>query len=161
MEQNWIHDDVVKWKHFDVFFDLCQNKRLSRQSRRRWFDVTVMFHVYMYPRGSVLLIKSCSNPFQLTRVFKLIIWLVALSANQKPVSKSHVQYQWFNVFLCNIGTGNRRCLLNIGNISLSHIFFDQSNIHVIFSWNQYAHFRKIHEGTALTLLNITHYWIVI
>ena len=52
------HDDVIKWKHFprywsfvrgfpsqrpatrtfDVFFDLCLNKRLSKQSRRRWFE---------------------------------------------------------------------------------------------------------------------------
>ena len=59
------HDDVIKWKHFprnwpfvrvilpvtgelpaqrpvtrsfDVFFDLSLNKRLSKQSRRRWFE---------------------------------------------------------------------------------------------------------------------------
>ena len=58
------HDDVIKWKHFlrygpcagnspvtgefpsqrpvtrtfDVFFDLRLNKRLSKQSRRRWFE---------------------------------------------------------------------------------------------------------------------------
>ena len=59
------HDDVIKWKHFprywpfvwwpvngefpsqrpvmlsfDVFFDLCPNKRLSKQSWGCWFDVT-------------------------------------------------------------------------------------------------------------------------
>ena len=60
-----IHDDVIKWKHFplywpfvwgihqspvkspqkrpvtwnfDVFFDLCLNKRLSKQSKRRWSE---------------------------------------------------------------------------------------------------------------------------
>ena len=60
-----IHDDVIKWKHFprywpfvrgihreftghrsqrpvtrsfDVFFDLCLNKRLSKQSRGWWFE---------------------------------------------------------------------------------------------------------------------------
>ena len=27
----------VTWS-FDVFFDLCLNKRLSKQSKRRWFD---------------------------------------------------------------------------------------------------------------------------
>ena len=50
------HDDVIKWKYFprywpfvfpsqravtrcvDVFFDLCLNKRLRKQSRRRWFE---------------------------------------------------------------------------------------------------------------------------
>ena len=59
------HDDVIKWKHFprywpfcagnspvngefrsqrpvtrsfDLFFDLRMNKRLSKQSRRRWFE---------------------------------------------------------------------------------------------------------------------------
>ena len=53
------HDDVIKWKHFprywsfvrgihrsqrpvtqsfDVFFDLHLNKRLSNQSKRRWFE---------------------------------------------------------------------------------------------------------------------------
>ena len=51
-------DDVIKWKHFprywpfvpefpsqmpvtrsfDVFFDLGMNKRLSKQSKRRWFE---------------------------------------------------------------------------------------------------------------------------
>ena len=73
---SYIHDDVIKWKHFprywpfcvgnspvtceflsqrpvarsfDVFFDLRLNKRLCKQSRRRWFhtrrahyDVTLM-----------------------------------------------------------------------------------------------------------------------
>ena len=66
----WFHDDVIKWKYFlrywpfvtgefpsqrpvtrsfDVLFDLRLNKRLNKQSRRRWFekpsphyDVTVM-----------------------------------------------------------------------------------------------------------------------
>ena len=55
------HDDVIKWKHFprywpfvltsefpsqrpvtrsfDVFFDLRLSKRLSKQSRRRWFEM--------------------------------------------------------------------------------------------------------------------------
>ena len=60
----WRHDDVIKWKHFRVtgplcgeftgdrwiplttasdaelwhFVDLCLNKRLSKQSRRWWFE---------------------------------------------------------------------------------------------------------------------------
>ena len=54
------HDDVIEWKHFpcywpfvtgefpsqrpvprsfNAFFDLCLNKRLSKQSRRRWFEM--------------------------------------------------------------------------------------------------------------------------
>ena len=54
------HDDVIKWKHFphyrpfvqgihwsqrpvtrsfDVFFDLCLNKQLSKQSRHWWFEM--------------------------------------------------------------------------------------------------------------------------
>ena len=51
-----LHDDVIKWKKnlrywpfvrgttgpvmrsFDVFFLLCLNKRLSKQSRHQWFD---------------------------------------------------------------------------------------------------------------------------
>ena len=59
---NGYHDDVIKWKHFrvagplcgeftgkfpsqrpvtrsfDVYFNLRPNKRLSKQSRRRWFE---------------------------------------------------------------------------------------------------------------------------
>ena len=27
-------------RNFDVFFDLCPNKRLSKQSRRRWFETS-------------------------------------------------------------------------------------------------------------------------
>ena len=61
MSKNHLHDDVIKWKHFlrywpfvratggfpsqrpvvrnfDVFFDLCQNKRLSKLSKCRWFE---------------------------------------------------------------------------------------------------------------------------
>ena len=60
----WRHDDVIKWKHFRItgplwgeftgdrwiplttasdaelwhFFDLCLNRRLSKQSRRWWFE---------------------------------------------------------------------------------------------------------------------------
>ena len=61
----YIHDDVIKWKKksallalfdenppvtggfpsqrpltrsFDVFFDLCLNKQVNKQSRRRWFE---------------------------------------------------------------------------------------------------------------------------
>ena len=53
------HDDIIKWKHlwgkplvtggfpthkpvmgtFDVFFDLCMNKWLSKQLRYRWFEI--------------------------------------------------------------------------------------------------------------------------
>ena len=56
------HDDVIKWKYspcylpfvtselssqrpvmrnFDVFFDLRLNKRLSKQWRRRWFEMSL------------------------------------------------------------------------------------------------------------------------
>ena len=57
VEKYIFHDDVIKWKHFprywpfvrgihrwpvtrsfDVFFDLHLNKRLSKQSRRWWFE---------------------------------------------------------------------------------------------------------------------------
>ena len=47
------HGDVIKWKHyrvtgplwpltrsFDIFFDLCLNNRLIKQSRRPWFEMT-------------------------------------------------------------------------------------------------------------------------
>ena len=61
------HDDVIKWKHFllywpfvqgihqspvnspssdmkfDVFFDLCLNKLLSKQSTHRWFEMQLCF----------------------------------------------------------------------------------------------------------------------
>ena len=58
------HDDVIKWKHFplsslgdfppkgqwiiDVFLDLPLNKRLSKQSRRRWCNVAVRGEGYHY-----------------------------------------------------------------------------------------------------------------
>ena len=51
---NISHDNIIKWKHFprywpvvrgnhrsfDVFFDLRLNKRLSKQSRCRWFETS-------------------------------------------------------------------------------------------------------------------------
>ena len=71
------HDDVIKWKHFprhcflagnlpvtgefssqrpvtrsfDVFLDLYLNKRLNKQSRRRWFETSLSSlwpHPYVY-----------------------------------------------------------------------------------------------------------------
>ena len=70
------HDDVIKWKHFsrywpfvlgihrspsfDVFFDVRLNKRLSKQSRRRYlrrhrshYDVTVTWiHITVKSTGN-------------------------------------------------------------------------------------------------------------
>ena len=41
MATHGFHDDVTNWKYFprsfDIFFDLRPNKRLSEQSRSRWF----------------------------------------------------------------------------------------------------------------------------
>ena len=36
----WIPLTKPVTQSFDVFFDLCLNKRLSKQSRRRWFETT-------------------------------------------------------------------------------------------------------------------------
>ena len=51
--RNWsLHEDVIKWKHFlrywpfvrpvtrsfDIFFHLCPNKRMSKQSWGWWFE---------------------------------------------------------------------------------------------------------------------------
>ena len=46
-ENSYNHGDVIKWKHFyallafvrGIFFDLRLNKRLSKQSRHRWFEM--------------------------------------------------------------------------------------------------------------------------
>ena len=77
------HDDIIKWKHFprywtfyegnppvtggfpsqrpvarsfDVFFDLRLNKRLSKQSRRLWFE-TQSRSLWRYCNGKIILIR--------------------------------------------------------------------------------------------------------
>ena len=62
-----VHDDVIKWKHFlcywlftgefpaqrpvtrsfDIFFDLCPNRRLSKQSWR-WWSATLLRPLWRY-----------------------------------------------------------------------------------------------------------------
>ena len=52
----------VMW-NFDIFFDLCLNKKLNKQSIQRWFesyhdyDITVMHYSYS------LLYNSCKYEF--------------------------------------------------------------------------------------------------
>ena len=99
-----LHDDVIKWKHFphywpfvlgihrsqmniphkgqwvtrsfDVFFDLRLNKRLSKQSRRWWFETplrpllrqcneTIGFshQIIKFERNCVLLMLTCWNKY--------------------------------------------------------------------------------------------------
>ena len=74
------HDDVIKWKHFprywpfvspvnssqrpvtrriDVFFDLCLNKRLSKQWYGWWFEMT-----------SCPLWRHCNDNWLKLRIFK-------------------------------------------------------------------------------------------
>ena len=87
------HDDVIKWRHlfsallaffvgnslvtggefplqrsvtwsFDVFFDLRLNKRLSKQSRRRWFET---------PLGSLW--RHCNDPSEYVGIVPiLLLW---------------------------------------------------------------------------------------
>ena len=53
----------VTWS-FDVFFDLQLNKRLSKQSRRRWLDAIALiisslhWNVHKHPNGIVLKLRN-------------------------------------------------------------------------------------------------------
>ena len=44
----WIPPQSPVTRNFDVFFDLRLNKRLSKQSRRRWFETSLWCHCNMY-----------------------------------------------------------------------------------------------------------------
>ena len=53
----------VMWS-FDVFFELCLNKRLSKQSRNRWFETpsrSLCRHCNGYPSEIYLKLKSSEN----------------------------------------------------------------------------------------------------
>ena len=93
-----VHDDVIKWKHFprywpfvrgihrspvnfptqrpvtrsfDVFFDLCLNKRLSKQSRR-WRFETLSCPLWRHCGGLVSQrTGTCDN-----RVGRHVLWFV-------------------------------------------------------------------------------------
>ena len=95
-----LHDNVIKWNHFrvtgplcgefhlpsqrpvtpifDVFVDLSLNKRLSKQSRRWWFETP-----------SCSLLRDCN---ELTK------WLAVKS--QKTSLTVDNQEQWYNWFRC-------------------------------------------------------------
>ena len=93
------HDDVIKWKHFsrckrafcegtgvyqgqwqrsfDVFFDLRLNKRLSKQSIRRWFE---------RPSRSLWRHRnSCNVPNCMVQ---------AMSRGRSLQTTNHYQHQW-------------------------------------------------------------------
>ena len=81
---------VLLTQSFDVFFDLCLNKRLSKQWRRRWFensaycDVTVMILMKLK-----LVLLACVNSLpckgdNYIRQQWLRWWLVAYSPKSLP-----------------------------------------------------------------------------
>ena len=98
------HDDVIKWKHvprhwllcgeftgdcgeftgdrpvtrsFDVFFDLRLNKRLCKQSRRRWFETpsySLWSHCNVVPNSDPV-IWAAVGSFGVQRVTLVQFWI--------------------------------------------------------------------------------------
>ena len=88
---SWIHDDVIKWKHwpvtrsFDVFFDLRLNKRLSKQSWDWWFE-TLSLSLWRH-RNVLQSQQSVSHLFSLK-----------VSSSEKLAGTSEVIF--FRTFCC-------------------------------------------------------------
>ena len=115
----WRHDDVIKWKHFsallalcegnplvtdefpsqrpltrsfDVFFDLRLNKRLSKHSRRRWFE-TPSRSLWRHCIGVCRSWESMPFSFQNSKCHELsrlvhycaLLWFVTGHFNHNPV----------------------------------------------------------------------------
>ena len=87
---------------FEVFFDLRPNKRLSKQSRRRWFEtpsphyqITLMIHT-MYVLVSFL---PCSVAYCVSSIVDLVVQLITVNLLDYglyfAVSTS-TQIYWFN-----------------------------------------------------------------
>ena len=94
LSPSWPYNEVIKWKHFrvtgplcgnspvtsefpsqrpvtrifDLFFDLRQNKQLSKQSRRRWFET---------PSRSLWCHCNASFPHWLSRKLSFLQFLVS------------------------------------------------------------------------------------
>ena len=103
------HDDIIKWKHFprhrqalcegylpvtggfpsqrpamrnfDVFFALCLNKRLRKQSRRRRRHRSDYDIIIMYTRSLLVQIMACSAPSH----FLNQCWLVVNRTSRKKI----------------------------------------------------------------------------
>ena len=61
-------------RSFDVFFDMCLNKRLSKQSRRRWFRTHYYVTVTQYPR-------LCTRQVTM-RWRRKYVFMIVLSGNE-------------------------------------------------------------------------------
>ena len=60
-------------RSFDVFFDLCLNKRLSKQSRRRWFE-TPSRSLWRHCNGQAVLAMTTTRCGRVTWLWRLNSW---------------------------------------------------------------------------------------
>ena len=95
---------------FDVFFDLCLNKRLRKQSRRRWFETP-----------SCSLWRHCDEMhFALTATYHDIIQeMVPVRRRHKPSSKKHHFY--LKIVLCYQFLYTHYGLLPVNQCGMFHI----------------------------------------
>ena len=104
------HDDVIKWKHFPrhspvtgefpsqrpvtrsfgVFFDLDLNKRLSKPSRRRWFETPSPL---LWRHSNVCILRSQMQFFD-TKLLCFDLIVIELRS------------YWGNWYQVSIGSGN-------------------------------------------------------
>ena len=61
-------------RSFDVFFDLCLSKCLSKQSKCRWYEVPLLYVDLSYPNGTDW--HSCLLEFPITAPFlhNALLW---------------------------------------------------------------------------------------
>ena len=108
------HDDVIKWNHFprywpfvrwihrapvsrsfDVCFGLRLNKRLSKQSRRRWFD-TPLCSLWRHCDAA----QDCPGSYR--HRTGLVMGMCSIS-NQMEIKCSSLlgQLSWYHIFYSN------------------------------------------------------------
>ena len=112
-------------QNFDMFFDLRLNKRLSKQSRRRWFETplrplwrycnvadSMFMHteadmkwpLFCRPRFEIILSNAnCCIPIQFS------LWFSSCSNNNRPaLIKIMTWCRWYIITSTNGGLGNLR-----------------------------------------------------
>ena len=82
-------------RSFDVFFDLCLNKRLSKQLRRRWFEMPSCSLWRHCNVGVVAQLIQIHIRFVFhTKMFLIILWRVAVLTR---ICSSHAFYEFQHI----------------------------------------------------------------
>ena len=108
-------------RSFDVFFDLSLNKRLSKASRRRWFETpsrslwrhrnVTCFHFLYVPQNLLLLLRVLiAKDTEETGLFCQVIDVIVISINDENFNCLH-NFHWWLLRRCYLVNKHKPALV--------------------------------------------------